>query len=170
MQLFFMNADGSNPKPLDPADQTVGWAPDWSPTRDEIVFVSDRSGNSELYLLQLDSGTVTQLTSGEFPAERPSWSPDGDQIVYMAAKEQRGIIDPDEIYIMPRLGGEPRQLTDNVVGDITPDWSPDGRHIAFSSNREEGWNIYTMPISGEEGGITKLTDNTSWNRGPAWGP
>ena len=170
MQLFVMNADGSDQRPLDPADQTVGWAPDWSRTRDEIVFASDRSGNSELYLLQLDSGTVTQLTFGEFPAERPSWSPDGDQIVYMAAKEQRGIIDPDEIYVMPRLGGEARQLTDNLVGDITPEWSPDGQYIAFSSSREGGWNIYVMPISGEEGATSQLTYNTGWNRGPSWGP
>jgi Tol biopolymer transport system component len=169
MQLFVMNADGSDPRPLDPADQTVGWAPDWSRTRDEIVFVSDRSGNSELYLLQLDTGAVAQLTFSEFPAERPSWSPEGDQIAYMAAKEQRGIIDPDEIYVISRLGGEPRQLTDNLVGDITPEWSPDGQYIAFSSSREDGWNLYVMPISGEKGGITKVTNNTSWNRGPSWG-
>ncbi|HSR32345.1 MAG TPA: hypothetical protein VLY63_17420 [Anaerolineae bacterium] len=170
MQLFVMNIDGSDPRALGPADQTIGWAPAWSPTRDEIVFVSDRDGESNLYLLQIETGEVTQLTFHEFPAERPSWSPDGEQLVYMAAKEQRGILDPDEIYVITRLGDEQRQLTDNIVGDITPAWSPDGEWIVFSSNREDGWNLFIMPVSGEKDGLIKVTENAGWNRGPSWGP
>jgi dipeptidyl aminopeptidase/acylaminoacyl peptidase len=169
MHLFVMNTDGTNQRSIVAEKEMPGWAPAWSPTRDEIVFVSDQDGDSELYLLQLQSGKVTQLTFNDRQDERPAWSPDGDYIVYMGAKTITNLFDPDEIYIIPRSGGTPRQMTDNLFGDITPTWSPDGRSIAFSSSREGGWNIYVMPVSGEQEPY-RLTYSNGWSRSPCWGP
>ena len=63
MHLFVMNSDGTDQHPLEPEAETFGWAPAWSPVadRDEIVFVSDRDGDSEIFLLQLATQAVTQL-------------------------------------------------------------------------------------------------------------
>jgi len=164
-----MNSDGTNQRPLDLESETIGWAPAWSPVRNEIVFVSDRDGDSDLYLVQLETSVVTPLTLNSLQDERPAWSPDGDQIVYMGAKTSTTLFDPDEIYVVSRLGGEASQLTDNLDGDITPTWSNDGHWIAFSSSRGGGWNIYIQPASGA-GGVLQLTDNSAWNRAPDWGP
>ncbi len=169
MQLFLMNADGGNQRSIIPETEIFGWAPSWSPKRNEIVFVSDQDGDSELYLLKLDTSRVIQLTSNDLQDERPMWSPDGEQIVYMGARERTSLFDPDEIFVISRAGTPIRQLTNNMVGDITPSWSPDGQWIAFSSARNGGWNIFVMPISGEQS-IIPITSQECWNRGPRWRP
>jgi TolB protein len=169
MQLFMMNADGSNQHPLAPETETFGWAPSWSPKRNEIAWVSNHDGDSELYLIQLETSKVVQLTFNDLQDERPAWSPDGEQIVYMGARERTSLFDPDEIFIISRTGTPVRRLTNNMVGDITPSWSPDGQWIAFSSARNGGWNIFVMPISGEQS-VIQITANEWWNRGPRWRP
>jgi Tol biopolymer transport system component len=169
MRLYVMNTDGTEQRPLLDGAMGDGWAPNWSPTRDEIAFVSNREGDSEIYALDLQTEEVRQLTFNDLQDERPSWSPDGEQIVYQGAKAQTVLFDPDEIYRIPREGGPPYQLTDNLVGDITPSWSPDGTMVVFSSSRDGGWNIYALPALGGTEPM-RLTQGTSWNRSPRWGP
>ena len=56
-----------------------------SPTRDEVVFVSDRSGRPQIHLVQLETGAVRQL--GDIPgaAFAPRWSPDGELLAVTIA-------------------------------------------------------------------------------------
>lgn len=50
---------------------------------------------------------------------------------------------------------------------MSPTWSPDGEQIAFLSNRAEGWDLYTMPVSGGE--AMRLTSGATADD-PAWSP
>lgn len=104
-----------------------------------IVFTVNRSGFSEIWVMDSDGRNRTKLTASaqaETDAEgstTPAWSSDGAFIAYSSSGEaveenQRNI----EIYVMRADGSEPRRLTNDRVFDAMPAWSPDGKRIAFT--------------------------------------
>jgi dipeptidyl aminopeptidase/acylaminoacyl peptidase len=87
----------------------------------------------------------------------PEISPDGKWIAYVVTatdfEENRRNSD---IWIVLCDGGTPRRMTTSEKRDSHPRWSPDGKVIAFLSSRDEGMQIYLLPVSGGE--ARKLTD------------
>ena len=61
--------------------------PAWSPGGSRIAFVSVREGDHEIYLLEIATKQLTQLTENETRDDFPSWSADGKKLVYIS---QRG--------------------------------------------------------------------------------
>lgn len=120
-------------------------------------FKEDGSGylgsrRKHLYLWDLASGKVEQLTSGAHDEQLPAWSPDGKLIAYVT---KRGT-DPDrhlnfDIYVIaPEAGASERQLTTFPGSDLDPywetrpTWSPDSTRIAYLRSGEDKW-IYYAP-------------------------
>jgi TolB protein len=107
--------------------------PSPSPDGEKIAFASNRGGFWDLYLLDLSSGDVTQLTNTPEYEGAPSWSPDGSFMAYEAYENESLNIfvgpanDPLEDFI---------RLTASSASDHSPAWAPDGRHIAFISDGE----------------------------------
>lgn len=177
--------------PFRPVDEKGNnYDPVHSPDGQQLVFVSDRDGNPELYLLiptvyggepYINSGHLVQLTdTNGCNNQHPSWLPDGSGIVY----ESNCLAGNYEIYrlnLSYTVTGqafvsvtasvkpyEPQRLTDNNANDNWPRVSPDGSQVAFFSNRDGNTEIYTMRIDG--GLQTRLTSNGSRDEGPAWSP
>jgi len=150
-ELWVINADGSNLRKL--TDNTaIDRAPAWSPTANEIAFISDSATplQTQIFLLVLpESGdgdiTQTQLTvSGNNYA--PSWSHDGGQIAYVSDR----FGEPD-IYLMDRegLGSFLVTTDDGGVENRSPSISPDGRWVAYVSNRDgETFQTYVISVDG----------------------
>ncbi len=97
---------------------------------------------SHLFLLDVKSGDLVQLTEGDFNEVHPAWSPDGALIAFVTKRGE----DPDrhenwDVYIMaPRRGAAARQVTTNPGtdgdphgdwGSGPPRWSPDSERIAY---------------------------------------
>jgi serine/threonine protein kinase/Tol biopolymer transport system component len=117
---------------------------EWS-SNGRMVFRSDRSGASELWIAKADG-------SGPWPATRlrgpfvgdPHWSPDGSEIAFTSYAAGN----PD-IFVMrcdqdATACGEPRQLTRTPATDANPTWSADGRWIYFSSSRTGSYEVWRM--------------------------
>jgi Tol biopolymer transport system component len=121
--IYVMNADGSNPKRLAPADWESQY-PDWSPDGRKIVFTGVKNFVFDLYVMNADGSDLSQLTRTPDEENWPNWSPDGKQIVYSFQNGLR-VIDAD--------GSDSRVLTEG--GE--PSWSPDGRWIAFDCGTSE---------------------------------
>src|SRR5205823_4735017 len=81
--LYFAKADGSNPRQLT-NDRFRDRGPAWSPDGKKIAFYSDRSGNYEIWTINVDGKGLTQITNTP-GANRsgPLWSPDGSRLAYV---------------------------------------------------------------------------------------
>jgi Tol biopolymer transport system component len=71
-----MNADGSAESRLT-QNRALDTAPDISPGGSQIVFISDRDSNEEIYRMNRDGSNVVRLTSTPAQESYPYWSPDG---------------------------------------------------------------------------------------------
>lgn len=126
---------------------------DWSPTSNQIVFVSGRSGKGDVYLLDPETRDVTQLTWGNKPYLYPRWSPDGKKIAMIY-----GSTENHDIYVMddPAKPVESmRVLTNWRYDDLRPTWSPDGKKIAFYTNfnltgEPTKWSLVVIDADGSD--------------------
>jgi Tol biopolymer transport system component len=106
--------------------------PHWSPVADRLVFVSGRTGKAEIYLMDLVTRKVNQLTQGKKTYLYPQWSPDGKKIVMIYGSNEN-----HDIYLIEDIDRPTetlRPLTTWRYDDLRPVWSPDGTKIAFYSN------------------------------------
>lgn len=112
----------------------------WSPDGSRLAFRGNRAGDGEIYLLDLRSGALTNLTNSPAAEFQPAWSPDGQRIAFVSNREGRG-----EIHLLTLATGETVRLTD--TGGWGPAWSPDGRQIAYYAGRREP-GLYLVPVAG----------------------
>lgn len=152
--LWMVTTTGVRRLTTDPA---ADFGASWSPDGSSVVFVSDRSGNPDLYILELRSRTVTKLTNTVNQAEdAPAWSPDGDQIAFV----REGDLVVSSI-------GQPtpeRQLTSTPAREGSPEWASDGTHLVFE--RELDLHILDL-ATGQEKAITQGPDadyDPSWSQ------
>jgi len=119
---------------------------------DRYQFKQDGQGylgnrRTHLFLFDVESKKIDQLTTGKFTESNPSWSPDGQWIAFVS---ERGT-DPDKendtnIYIVEaRVTAQPRQLTKFAGPDGgRPVWSPDGKTIAYLQGSEPKLYAYSQ--------------------------
>ncbi|MCD4685833.1 MAG: protein kinase, partial [Anaerolineae bacterium] len=141
----------------------------FNPTRTggtRIAFDSRRSGNLDIYIIDIDGTGLRQLT-GMSGAERgPTWSPDGAQIAFYGASDENSNYD---IYVINVDGTGLRNLTNSPsIDDKYPTWSPDGTQLAFHSNLTGDFDIYVINANGTE--LHPVTNNNADDLGPDWSP
>jgi dipeptidyl aminopeptidase/acylaminoacyl peptidase len=84
--LWFAAADGkSEPRRLTNAPGKKDGHPRWSPDGKYILFESNRSGDSQLWVINVDGGEARQLTNISSEASEGMWSPDGKTIAFISA-------------------------------------------------------------------------------------
>lgn len=96
-------------------------------TRDWILFVSDRSGNPDLWVIRPDGSGLRQLTTEPSSEVDPAWSPDGRLITFISNRENRV---PQVFYADPECK-RVQQLTVSVGAKEKPHFLPDGKHVVF---------------------------------------
>jgi Tol biopolymer transport system component len=121
----------------DPAADT---SPAWSPTGEEIVFVSDRGepGRPDLYRMKPDGSAVTRLTSMGNVHE-PQYSPDGRMIAFEAGGVLR---------LLTLETGGIEQVIGPPADGRHPTWSPDSRELAFETRRNGRSEIFRTGVTG----------------------
>ncbi len=125
--------------------------PVYSPDGQKVAFLSNRSGNPEIWICDSDGSNLFQLTSLEkLFTNAPSWSPDGKFIVFDTILEKK-----QDLYIVNVEGGHPRQLTTHPDVDWFPDWSKDGEWIYFTSHRTGKNQLWKIKPDGS--GLKQLT-------------
>ncbi|MGE4086238.1 MAG: winged helix-turn-helix domain-containing protein [Vicinamibacterales bacterium] len=139
----------------------------FSPDGRWLAVVSDRSGDFEIYLRDLDQPTSRPVTADGMRNVHPTWSPDSRFIAYFSAL-RRGI------WVVPVAGGVARQVS--AFGS-RPAWSPDGRWIAFMSDEfvnqraQPGSRIWMVRADGGSPvPLTEAGEPPGGHGAPMWSP
>jgi len=144
--------DASRARPItsgpEKADDQVASVPDGS----RIVYRSNASGSSDIWIVGTEGGSPTQLTSEAGINVGPVVSPDGRDILFLS--DRTGV---PHIWKMKIDGTEQKQLT-NGSGEELPQFSPDGRWIVYSTVGERS-TVWKIPVAGGE--PVQLTDKPS---------
>lgn len=117
--LYMANADGSNPQKIDLPDMGYVVDPAWSPNGQLLAFSWRRpTGNYDIYVMDIASHQLVELTKDEGRNERPTWAPDGRHLAFESTR-----MGTNEIWEMLADGSQPRQLTFHGENE-SPNWSP----------------------------------------------
>ena len=128
--------------------------PTFSADGQTIAYVSDRTGNFEIFLKQIGGGPDINLTNDPGDDVQPAFSPDGKQIAFVSTRSstlpllyRNPTIDPmgGDIWVMPALGGAPKRIVED--GNF-PGWSADGSSIVFVRGPWSGQEIYRVSAGG----------------------
>ncbi len=133
------------------------------PFTGKIAFVSRRSGNKEIYLMDYDGHNVQRITANGAINLNPDFSPSGKEIVYTSYK--RG--NPD-LYRRDLFSTAEARISSHPGINITGAWSPDGGRIALALSKDGNAEIYTISKDGKQ--MNRLTRNGAIDTSPAWSP
>ena len=137
----------------------------WSPDGSRIAYISDASGEEELYIASQDGlKPAEQITRGGTAMRyQPEWSPDGKRIAF---SDKDG-----KVYVVTLADRRMVEIADSPHGQIRDYvWSPRGNFLAFSlddnPNRFSAVHIW----SASTGKVTRVTDYMFNATSPAWDP
>ncbi len=142
------------------------WSPACSPDGQYIVFMGAQAGASDLYLLEVETGTVRNLLDDPWADLDPSWAPDGSAIVFVS---DRGVAEPGrddvlpparwentDIYMVRPDGTGLQRLTDTPYIEKSPLFLHSTDSLLFVSDENGIDNIYLLDR--KNGTVTPLTD------------
>ncbi|HEX6739895.1 MAG TPA: hypothetical protein VF310_16575, partial [Vicinamibacteria bacterium] len=122
--------------------------PRLSPRGDRIALRIGPPDAAEVWIYDLASGTLSQLTFGMNPWH-PSWTPDGKSLAVSAESEGRW-----RLLLLPVGGGAPRVLYESESRMYPGDFTPDGRFLCFQElHPERGWDVAALELGPEGGAV-----------------
>lgn len=161
-RLAIMDQDGANHRFLtDGADLVL--TPRFSPSTQEITYMSYYNGVPRVYLYNIDTGKRERL--GDFPGMTfaPRFSPDGNRVIMSMSRGGSS-----DIYTMDLRTLERRRLTDTPAIDTSPSYSPDSQYIVFNSDRGGNQQLYVMNADG--GDVRRISHGQGTYATPVWSP
>ena len=150
---------------------TINRWPTWSPDGQSVTFVSNRSGQDDLWSRRADgSGRAELVLDMDEPIKEALYSPDGEWLLFVLGEGNFG----GGIYGI-RLGVDSvptRLVASDEWGALEMSLSPDGRWLAYSSNRlgddplADAWQIWVQPFPDVDSGIWQVS--TTRGDEPIW--
>ena len=146
-----------------------GW-PTWSPDGKRIAFQSDRSGNWDIWIANVDGTGLAQLTRHPAEDRYAAWSPDGKKIAFTSKRsgnEDLWVLDVEAALKSSDDAGAVR-LTTSPARDRYPFWSPDGKQLTFNTDRDGNFEVYIINSDGS--GPRNVSNSPSTEGLADWSP
>ncbi len=161
-RLAIMDQDGANVRTLTRGSDLV-LTPRFSPTRQEVTYMSFDGGQPRVYLLQIETGQREVV--GNFPGMTfsPRFSPDGQKIVLSLQQDGNA-----NIYSMDLRSKNTTRLTSGSAIDTAPSYAPDSSRIVFESDRGGRQQLYVMSAGG--GQPKRISFGNGRYSTPVWSP
>jgi TolB protein len=161
-RLALMDQDGANVRYLTRGEDLV-LTPRFSPTTQEITYMSFGQGDPRVYFLNVETGQREIV--GNFPGMTfsPRFSPDGQRVIM--SLQQGG---NSNLFVMDLRSKATTRLTDAPAIDTAPCYSPDGTRVCFESDRGGRQQVYVMPAHG--GPAQRISFGDGAYSTPVWSP
>lgn len=129
----------------------------------KIVFISNRDGNDELYMMDYDGRNQTRLTFNTTLDYMPAWAPDGKNIAFTSYRKNKA-----DLLILNPFEGKITEVASKGT-NFGPSFSPDGKKLSFCSQADEGnTEIFVADSDGKNS--RRLTFNNAIDTAPSWSP
>ena len=161
--------------------------PTVSPKGDKIVFTSTRSGDLELYTMNIDGTEVKQVTNELGYDGGAFFSPDGTKLIFRSSRPKteqeikeykdllaQGLVMPTnmELYVCNIDGSNMTKITDLGSANWAPFFHPNGKKVLFSSNhhkeKHDGFNLFMINLDGT--GLEQITFDGVFDAFPMFSP
>ena len=138
-------------------------APNWSRDGEHLIYNSD----GKLYKIATEGENPEQINTdfAESLNNDHGLSFDGKKLAISHHDEEKG---GSRIYVLPSSGGTPEPITPKVPS-YWHGWSPDGKYLVYTARRNNAYNIYKIPASGD-GEEIQITDHSMLDDGPEYSP
>ena len=180
---IYVGAVGATDRPIAKSNAKDGYA-SWSPKTNEMAFVSGRSGNGDIYVVDLNNQKLVRVSKSEEVDIFPEWTPDGNAIVFCSGDASNHDIQVVRRKTRTSRWTGPNRLTNGPRDELRPVVSPDGQLVAFYARDEKStegdspvWNIHVLSVkstlvSGQELAESVVARDVviDLNTGPAWTP
>ncbi len=161
-EIFVSDYDGFQPVQLT-EDGVINASPVWIPGMRGLLYMSTRTGNSDIYSHDLSTGARAPVARYSGSNLSPAVSPDGTHVAMVLSKG--GNV---HLWVTNLDGSGAQQLTRGKVDASSPCWSPDGRTICFASTGGGKPTLFTIPAAG--GTAHRLNTGILSTTEPDWSP
>lgn len=120
-------------------------------------------GASDIWLMELETGERSKLTSGLGGERWSRWAPDETAVAFISDR-----YGPSHLFLMNPDGSGQVQVTREEFPTMQPSWAPDGSAVLVAAEMEGNWDIFSVDV--DEGSFTRLTNDPGEDLEPAWSP
>lgn len=158
--LYTMAADGSRLVRL----TEIGWILnfDWSPDGKHIVFDGGDALESEIYVVDVEDGSIVRLTNNRVSDFEPVWSPDGRHIAFSSERE-----DGVQVYVIDMRMSEAVRVSKSPELSRWPSWSPNRQFLSYVNGQIPNQSLHILDLESEIS--TTFPDFQALDR-PVWSP
>lgn len=139
LNLYIMDADGSNVRQLTKTKDCYNGGPFFSPDGKRVIFRADRDKKDalQLYVINSDGTGERQLTNNDGVNWCPYWHPNNKHIIYAGADHSNPKARPNyDLHLMNVETKATKRVTYAPGADVLPVFSPDGKKLMWTSNRD----------------------------------
>jgi dipeptidyl aminopeptidase/acylaminoacyl peptidase len=170
--LFVVAADGGTPRQLTTGKWNVGSgelrtgaAVDWTPDSKTIVFNAERNPDfdlkyqsSQLYAVDVTTGTIRDVMAKPGEWSRPAVSPDGKLVAFAGYAPSGHTHTVSDLYVVSLTGENMRKISGDLDRDPqNPRWAADGSGVYFGAQDRGSENVYFAALAG---GVKPVTSGT----------
>jgi len=162
-RLAIMDQDGAGHRYLSDG-RSIVMTPRFSPSRQEITYMSYENGQPQVYLLQIETGQRELVANFPNMTFAPRFSPDGQKVIMSLLRDDGN----SNIFTMDLRSRNTTRLTNSAAIDTSPSYSPDGSQVVFTSDRGGRTQIYVMGADGSN--PQRISFGNGTYSTPVWSP